>query len=124
MKSFDEVLAEADAISLNTTHEDKNKNLISSRELAKMKQGVIIVNTVDRDLVDENAMAEVLKSGKVGAYAWEGENLEEGPLVGLENSIGIKAFAYYTKEALDNLFQILVDNIIALANGNPQNRVI
>ena len=124
MKSFDEVLAEADFISLHTTHEDKNKDLINKNQITKMKEGVIIVNTVDRDLVNEQDMAEALKSGKIGAYAWEGENLEEGPLVGLENSIGIKAFAYYTKEALDNLFQILVGNIIALANNNPQNRVI
>ena len=124
MKSFDEVLAEADAISLNTTHEDKNKDLINKNQITKMKEGVIIVNTVDRDLVNEQDMAEALKSGKIGAYAWEGENLEDTPLAGLENSVGIRAFAYYTKEALDNLFQILVGNIIALANNNPQNRVI
>ncbi|MBU4466670.1 D-2-hydroxyacid dehydrogenase, partial [Patescibacteria group bacterium] len=123
MKSFDEVLAESDAISLNTTHEDDNKDLIGNDAIGKMKDGVIVVNTVDRDLVNENAMAEALKSGKVSGYAWEGENLEEGPLVGLENSLGIKAFAYYTKEALDNLFQILTDNIVTLAQGNPQNRV-
>jgi lactate dehydrogenase-like 2-hydroxyacid dehydrogenase len=123
MKSFDEVLQESDAISLHTTHEDSNKNLISEKELAKVKQGVLIVNTVDRDLVDESAMAEALKSGKVGAYAWEGNDLENTPLAGLENSVGIKEFAYYTKEALANLFQILTDNIIALVDNNPQNRV-
>lgn len=123
MKSFDEVLQDSDAISLHVTHEDSNKNLISKKELVKMKQEVLIVNLVDRDIVDENAMAEALKSGKVGAYAWEGNDLENTPLAGLENSVGIKEFAYYTKEALANLFQILTDNVLALANNNPRNRV-
>jgi len=124
MKSFDEVLQEANAISLHVTHEDSNKNLISKKELAKIKPGALIVNLVDRDIVDEITMAESLKSGKVSAYAWEGNDLENTPLAGLENSVGIKEFAYYTKEALANLFQILTDNIITLANNNPQNRVI
>lgn len=124
MKTMDEVLKESDAISLHVTHEEKNRGLIGKDQIAKMKQGVLVVNLVDRDLVDETAMAEALKSGKVGAYAWEGNDLENTPLAGLENSIGIKEFAYYTKEALANLFQIVTDNIIALAQGNPQNRVV
>lgn len=124
MKSFDEVLTEADFISLNTTHEDKNKDLISKDQIAKMKEGVVIVNTVDRDLVNEQDMAEAIKSGKVSSYAYEAEDLENTPLANLENAIGIKAFAWYTKEALANLFQILTDNIIALADNNPRNRIV
>jgi lactate dehydrogenase-like 2-hydroxyacid dehydrogenase len=123
MKSFEEVLQESDAISLHVTHEDSNKNLISEKELAKIKPGALIVNLVDRDIVDETAMAEALKSGQVGAYAWEGNDLANTPLVGLENSVGIREFAYYTKESLANLFQILTDNIVAMASGQPQNRV-
>lgn len=123
MKSFDQVLKESDAISLHTTHEDANKNLIGNKELAKMKDGVIIINTADRDLVDEKAMATALKSGKVGAHATEVEDIEHSPLAKLENAILIKGFGWYTKEALDNLYQIWTDNIIALAKGKPQNRV-
>lgn len=124
MKTLEEVLTQADAISLHTTHEDKNKHLMSKEQLSKMKDGVIIVNTVDRDLVDEEAMAEAIKSGKVGGYAYEGEDLVHTPLSNLENAVGIRAFAYYTKEALANLYQIWVDNIVALAKGTPQNRVV
>jgi len=123
MKSLDEVLTEADFISLHTTHEDKNKNLINKNQITKMKEGVIIVNTVDRDLVNEQDMAEALKSGKVSSYAYEAEDLENTPLAKLDNAVGLKGFAYYTKEALANLFQIVTDNILALAKGTPQNRV-
>jgi len=44
-------------------------------------------------------------------------------LAKLENSIGIKGFGYYTKEALENLYAIWVDNLTSLAKGKPQNRV-
>ncbi len=124
MKTLDEVLSQSDAISLHTTHEDKNKHLIGKEQLNKMKKGVIIVNTVDRDIVDEEAMAEAVKSGKVYGYAYEGEDLVHTPLFGLENAVGIKAFAWFTKEALENLHQIWTDNIVALAKGSPRNRIV
>ncbi len=124
IKTFDEVLTQSDAISLHTTHEDKNKNLINKEQLKKMKNGVIIVNTVDRDLVNEPAMAEAIRSGKVYGYAYEGEDLTNTPLAKLDNALGIKAFAWFTKEALQNLYQIWTDNIVALAKGSPKNRIV
>lgn len=88
-----------------------------------MKDGVIIVNTVTRELIDEEALAPALKSGKVYGYALEAEDLEHGPLSGIENAVLVKGFGWYTKEALENLSQIWADNISALASGAPQNRV-
>lgn len=123
MVSLDQLLKESDAISLNTTHEKANAKMIGKSEIAKMKKGVIIVNTVDRELVDEQAMAESLKSGKVDTYIYEGEDLVNTPLAKLENAVGLKAFAWYTKEALDNLYKIWAENLAALAKGRPQNLV-
>jgi phosphoglycerate dehydrogenase-like enzyme len=124
MVTLDKLLKESDAITLHTTHEVKNNNLISKTELAKMKKGVFIVNTVDRELVDEKAVAVALKSGKVDTYVYEGEDLIHTPLAKLENAIGFKGFAFYTKEALENLYRIWVSNLVALAKGKPQNRVV
>ena len=124
MVSLNQLLKESDAISLHTTHEDVNKGLIGRTEIAKMKKGVIIVNTVDRELVDEKEMAQALKSGKVDSYAFEGEDLVHTPLSKQENAIGIKGFGWYTKEALDNLYRIWVSNLVALAKSSPQNRVV
>src|SRR3989344_8424975 len=124
MVSLNQLLKESDAISLNTTHEESNNNMIGKAEIAKMKKGVIIVNTVDRELVDENAMAQALKSRKVDTYSYEGEDLIHTPLAKLENAIAFKGFAWFTKEALDNLYRIWISNLVALAKGNPQNRVV
>ena len=124
MVSLNQLLKESDAISLHTTHEEANNNMIGKAELAKMKRGVIIINTVDRELVDEKAMAEALKSKKVDTYVYEGEDLVHTPLAKLENAIGFKGFAWFTKEALDNLYRILISNLVALAKGKPQNRIV
>ncbi len=122
-QSFDDLLTEADAISIHITHTDENRKIYGKEQVEKMKDGVIIVNVADRECVDEEAMAEAIKSGKVFSYAYEGEDLESGPLANLENAIGLKGFGWYTKEALANLFQIWVDNIIAIAENKPQNIV-
>lgn len=124
MVSLNELLKNSDAISLNATHETKNNNMIGKLELSKMKKSVIVVNTVDRELVDEKAMSVALRSGKVDTYVYEGEDLVHTPLAKLENAIGFKGFAWFTKGALENLYQIWVGNILALAKGKPQNRVV
>ena len=123
IKSLEEVLRESDFIVNHATHTDENKNMISKEEISEMKDGVMIVNTADRDMINEEDLAEDLKSGKVAAYAYEGEDLESGPLANLENAFGFKAIAWYTKEARENLVKIWVQNIVALSNGSPKNIV-
>lgn len=124
MVTLDTLLSQSDAIALHTTHEESTNGFLDKELLDKMRDGVIVVNTVDREIVNEEDMAEALKSGKVAFYAFEGEDLTKPPLAKLENAIGIKGFGWYTKEALQNLYRIWVENIVALAKGTPQNRVV
>ena len=98
--------------------------MIGKSEILKMKKGVFIINTVDRELVDEQALADSLKSGKVDTYVYEGEDLIHTPLAKFENAIGFKGFAWYTKEALENLYNTWISNLVALAKNKPQNRVV
>ncbi|QQG47526.1 MAG: hypothetical protein HY044_00315 [Candidatus Woesebacteria bacterium] len=123
MKTFDEVLHGSDAITLHLKDSPELKNMIGKKELEKMKDGVVIVNTVDRELIDEQAMANAIKSGKVYGYAYEAEDLENTQLAEVDNAIGIKGFGWYTKEALSNLFVIWVENISGAVAGKPQNTV-
>jgi len=67
--SLDELLAKADYISLHTPLTDETKGMINKGTLAKMKKGVIIVNTGRGKCVAEEDLAEALKSGHVAAYA-------------------------------------------------------
>lgn len=123
MVSLDEVLKLSDAIAIHTTHLVENDGMIGKEELGKMKNGVIVVNTANREIVNEEDMANAIKSGKVYGYAYEAENLETGPLVGIENAVGIRGFGWFTKEALERLMEIWVGNIVAIAKGAPINIV-
>jgi len=67
--SLDELLAKADYISLHMPLTDETKGMINKGTLAKMKKGVIIVNTGRGKCVTEEDLAEALKSGHVAAYA-------------------------------------------------------
>jgi len=123
MKSLDEVLSQSDAITLHTRDSKEVHEFINKETISKMKTGVIIVNTVDGSLVNEEAMAEAIKSDKIYGYAYEAEDLKNTPLANVENAIGIKGFGWYTKEALANMFTIWVNNIQAISEGKPQNVV-
>lgn len=121
MKPLDDVLRESDAIAFHVTHEDSNLGMINAREIALMKIGVILVNTADRGIINESALAEALQIGHVYGYAYEGNDLEHTPLFGIESAIGLKGFGWYTNESLENLYQIWVDSMVALAKGKPIN---
>lgn len=118
MKSFDDILKESDAISIHT-HEEGNTGMIGKEAVSKMKNGVIVINTANREIVDEQAMAEAITSGKVYGYAYEAEDLEHGPLVRVENAVGIQGFGWYTKESIVRQLEILIDNIKAIFEGKP-----
>ncbi|KAF0098807.1 MAG: D-3-phosphoglycerate dehydrogenase [Hyphomonadaceae bacterium] len=68
---LDELLQRADAITLHVPLTEKTKNILSRENLAKTKKGVLIVNCARGGLVDEQALADALNSGHVGAAAFD-----------------------------------------------------
>ncbi|KIV79762.1 hypothetical protein PV11_07307 [Exophiala sideris] len=63
--SFDDLLAKSDVLSLNLPLNPKTRNLISTKEFAKMKEGIMIVNTARGGVMDEGALVDALNSGRV-----------------------------------------------------------
>lgn len=88
---MDEVLKQADYISLHLPFTDGTKNLISKKEFEKMKNGVILVNTARGGIVNEKDAFEALKSGKMVVYATDVFENEppspDNPLLNHENVI-------------------------------------
>lgn len=123
MKSLEEVLSQSDAISIHLAENEETRNFLSKEHIAQLKDGVIVVNTADRSLVDEKVMAEALKSGKVDSYALEAEDLTSPPLGGIENVFLFKGFGWYTKEALERNKEIWTNSIISLVKGKSINVV-
>lgn len=80
--SFDELLAQSDVLSLNLALNSKTRHIISAPQFAKMKDGVVVVNTARGALINEKDLVEALESGKVsscGLDVFENEpKIEEG----------------------------------------------
>ncbi|GAW20906.1 hypothetical protein ANO14919_104190 [Xylariales sp. No.14919] len=62
---FDELLARSDVLSLNLPLNSQTRNIISTNEFAKMKRGIVIVNTARGGVLDEDALVEALDEGRV-----------------------------------------------------------
>ncbi len=69
MTSLDEVIADADVISLHVPLLDSTRNLFDARRIAALKRGAVLINTARGGIVDETALAAALKSGQLGGAA-------------------------------------------------------
>jgi phosphoglycerate dehydrogenase-like enzyme len=120
--TIDQVVTAADALSLHIATNEETKKFLNEGLIAKIKPGMFMVNTADRTLVDEQALSQALKSGRVDSYAVEAAE-KIGPLSELDNVFFFKGFGWHTKEALAKNKQIWVENIKALTRGKTVNSV-
>ena len=124
---LDELMAGSDVISLHVPLFDSTKGMICKETIAKMKDGVIIVNTSRGPLVVEEDMKAALQSGKVYGYAADVVSVEpilpDNPLLGADNCIITPHIAWAPKEARLRLMKIASDNLAAFASGAPRNVV-
>lgn len=103
---LDELLARADAITMHVPLTPTTRNVLSAENLAKTKKGVIIVNCARGGLVDETALAEHLKTGRVGAAAFDvfaEEPATSNVLFGCPNFTATPHLGASTTEAQENV---------------------
>ena len=122
---LDELLAKADFITLHVPLTDKTRNILSRENLAKTKQGVRIVNAARGGLIDEEALAELLKSGHVAGAALDvfaTEPATESPLFNLPNVVVTPHLGASTNEAQENVaLQVAEQMSDYLLTGAVQN---
>ena len=127
--SFDEAVRTADALSLHCPLTPQTANMIGEAELQQMKPGAVIINCGRGGLVDEHALIAALKYGQIGGAGFDVLTQEPprdgNPLLKtrLPNLIVTPHVAWASQEAINRLFDILVDNINRFVAGNPQNLV-
>ena len=113
MKSFDEVLTEADYLSLHTPLTDETKGMINKETISKMKDGAVIVNTGRGKCVIEEDVTEALKTGKILTYAndvWYSDPPPpECPLLSAPNVLLTPHLGASSKENLLRIGDIIVD---------------
>ena len=125
--SLDELLARSDVISLHCPLFPETKNLINRDTIAKMKDGVILINTSRGPVVNDADLREALESGKVYAAGADVSTVEpipaDSPLLGAKNMFLTPHIAWATFEARERLMDIAVKNVEAFLNGAPVNTV-
>lgn len=125
--SLDNVLAQADIITLHSVVTPETSNVISAENIAKMKDGVIIVNVARGKLIDEQALAEALQSGKVAAAAldvFQKEPPEACPLIGLPNVLHTPHLGASSKEAQTKVGVEMVEEVADALRGVDFRNVI
>ena len=124
---FDTLLARSDVLSLHCPATPETRGLMSREALAKMKPGAILLNTARGALVDEEAVADALESGKLAFYGADAFATEPLPpqsrLRSLPGAVLTPHIAWTTKEALQRLMDITTGNLRSFLAGKGENLV-
>lgn len=124
---LDRLLGEADVVSLHLRLSPQSQRLIGKREFGLMKPGALFINVSRGGLVDEAALTEALRSGRLagaGLDVFEPEPPSpENPLLACPNVAFSPHVADMTPEGAELLNDGAIENVIAFLNGRPQNQV-
>ncbi|MBO5253112.1 MAG: phosphoglycerate dehydrogenase [Clostridia bacterium] len=119
--SLDDIFTKCDYITVHVPLNDSTRGLIGADALAKMKNGVRILNFSRGELVDTAAILPMLENGKVAAYATD---FPDDALIGVENVLAIPHLGASTPESEDNCAVMAVDQLKDyIENGNITNSV-
>ncbi|HBH94579.1 MAG TPA: glycerate dehydrogenase [Ruminococcaceae bacterium] len=124
---LDRLLSESDFVSLHCPLNRQSKNLINENTLSKMKNGAYLINTARGPIVDENALAAALRSGKLAGAGLDvlcSEPMSRDcPLYNIPNCIITPHIAWAGLETRERLLKIVFDNISCFLSGNTVNNV-
>lgn len=126
--TLDELYEKSDIISLHCPLTDENKNMINKDSIKKMKKGVVIINTSRGKLINSDDLIEALGKGKIGGLGLDVfdeeedfflndmsnsyyRNTELSVLLTMPNVVITSHQAFFTKEALDKIGKVSMDNI-------------
>lgn len=125
--SLNRLLRESDIVTLHCPLAETTKHIINKDTLSLMKEGAILINTGRGPLIDEYAVADALKNGRLGAFGADVLSTEppaaDNPLLTAPNAFITPHIAWATREARERLMQIATDNLAAFLTGKPANTV-
>lgn len=125
--SIDELYQRSDVISLHVPQTADTQEMINRESIAKMKDGVILLNTARGGLLDEDAVATALNEGKIFAAGVDVVSSEpmadDNPLLAAKNCFITPHIAWRPLETRERLMGIAVDNFAAFLDGNNKNVV-
>ena len=124
---LDELLANSDIVSLHCPLTPQTEKMVNAEFISKMKPNAVLINTSRGASVDEEALAEALKSGRIFAAGVDVLSTEppeaDNPLLGCDNCIITPHIAWAGYETRKRLVGIVYDNLKAFIDGKVQNNV-
>lgn len=124
---LDDLLAKSDVISLHCPLTERTKGMINRHSIAKMKDGVMIINTSRGPLINEDDLAAALSAGKVAGAGLDVVSVEpikaDNPLMKADNCLITPHIAWAPKESRARLMAIAADNLAHFIDGKAVNRV-
>jgi len=127
LSDLDTLFRQSDVISLHCPLGPETRNLINKNRLALMRPSALLINTSRGPLVDEQALAEALNSGRIAGAGLDVLAVEppgaDNPLLRAKNCFITPHIAWATKAARQRLLAAVVENVRAFLDGRPQNVV-
>ncbi|GAA4131849.1 2-hydroxyacid dehydrogenase [Aminobacter aganoensis] len=120
LASIEDVLAQADFVSLHCPGGAENRHLINAERLGAMKRGAFLINTARGDVVDQKALVAALDSGEIagaGLDVYDGEPDVPGALMRMENVVLLPHLGSATEETRVAMGMKAVDNLTAFFEG-------
>ena len=128
LSSIDEVLSQADFVSLHCPSTKETKGLINKETISKMKKSAYLINTARGDIVNESELVEALKEERImgaGLDVYEKEPSVEKDLISLKNVFLLPHLGSATNETREAMGMRVFDNISAFFNNKePLDRVV
>lgn len=129
LPTVEEVLREADVISLHCALTDETRKMINKERLALMKPTAILINCARGPMIDEDALIDALSNGGLGGAGLDVTDPEptapDSPLFRMPNVIVTPHYAPVTAEAAQRVSKIAAENVIAVLSGKePVGRVV
>lgn len=120
---LDELLGRSDIVTLHVVLNEGTRGLIGARELGLMKESALLVNTSRGPVVEEAALIEAMRGGRIGGAAIDVFDTEplpaDHPLRGLRNTLLTPHTGYVTAENLALMYRQAVEDIGAWLDGSP-----
>lgn len=124
---LDDLYARSDVITLHCNLTAENTGMINRASIAKMKDGVILINNARGQLIDEQDVADALNSGKMGGAGLDVVYTEpiraDNPLLKAKNCIITPHISWAPRESRQRIMDTTVENVSAYLAGNPVNVV-
>lgn len=124
--SLDQLLAESDIVSLHLPNNDATRKSFGAEQFAQMKDGAVFINCARGAIVDNDALAQALNSGKLSGAGIDVFDMEppipaDYALLNAKNCIFTPHVAFLTQEAMERRAAIEFENVIAYTEGRAQN---